>query len=424
MRILNISTTKILSRIVLAFCGLFILLFAFLVFRWGLANSAASQADTIELAELAIGMSNNDPEAHYALARLLENSFEPQDYEKALAHYETAAALSPHKYFAWLELARAHESRGNSEKAMAALRRAENLAPNYSTVHWSIGNALIRRGDTANGVERLKIAARTNHVYSAPLVALFYQLNGGDLAPTRAMIGDSTQEKNTLVSLLRSEKRFDDAISVWNEIPPDERTTIFKDSGSALYTALAAEFHYRQALSVNNDLAGTTLFQAEKIHNNSFESAVKPQDGELFDWQISGGDSPTFALTDGRTKDGKFSLLIMFDAVDRGKSVRTISQAVAVQPGKRYVFESWHMAIVSTKADFRWVVTNAADGAILAKGEPILSRDTWTLSRIDFTAPADRDSIRISLQRDACTDAVCAVMGKMWIDALSLNLAD
>lgn len=418
---LRFSTTDILGRIGLVFSGLFILLFAFFVFRWGLANTAAKQADNIELAELAVGMSPNDPEAQYAAAKLLENSFEPQDYEKALAHYESAVALSPHKYFAWLELAKAHESRGNSDQAMDAFRQAEKLAPNYAVVQWSLGNALIRRGDTSGGLELLSSAARRNQVYSGPLIALIFQLNGGDLAATRSATGDSNAEKSALVRLLSGKKLFDDAFNIWNEIPAEEKAGAFAETGSALLSALTAEHRYVQSIAVKNDLELNDLRRPERIFNGSFEAPIKPLDGELFDWQISGGESPTVVLTDGQTKDGKYSLLLVFDPAHRGKSVKSISQALAVKPGKRYVFETWYKARLTTNAEFRWVVTNAADGSVLATGDAVKSNDEWTLLRTAFNAPANGDAIRISFVRDACTHAVCSVTGEVWLDALSLS---
>lgn len=421
MKDLSFSTTTLLGRVVLICCGVGVLLFAFLVFSLGLANTAATQADTIELAELAVSISPNDPEAHYSAAKLLDNSFEPQDYEKALVHYEAAVALSPHKYFAWLELAKAYESRGESEKAMAAFQQAETLAPNYASVQWSMGNALIRRGNAVDGLELLRSAARRDKRYSAPLMALIFQLNGGDIAATRSAIGGSDREKTDLVLFLSGKKLFDEAFSVWSDIPADVRASEGKDTGTSFLSALIAEHRYRQAISVKNDISQNSLLQAERIFNSSFELPIKPQDGELFDWQISGGESPTFAVTDGQIKEGKFSLLVLFDAADRGKNLKTLSQAVAVIPSKRYTFETWHKARINTNADFRWLVTNVADGSVLATGPAVKSVDQWTLSQIGFTAPASVDSIKISFVRDACTHAVCSVSGEVWLDDLSLK---
>lgn len=421
MEIAYFSSKDIIGRLVLAACAIAVLVFSVYSIKWGFANAAAKQADNIETAEMMADLSPNDPETHYIAAKLLENSFEADDYDKALLHYETAVALSPHKYFAWLELAKARDNRGDTSGAMSAFSQAEKLAPNYSIVHWSLGNARVRRGDTASGLAMLKYAAERQPTYAGPFAALALQISGGDVDAAMTTIGDSPHINNSLVLLLINEKRIDDALKVWQKIPLEAKRSQLKDTGATLFSHLVAAFRYRQAIAIKRESDELSEIKIGEIFNGGFELPVKPNGAEVFDWQISDGGNPQFLFVDKQIKTGNYSLLLMFDPADRAKSVRSLSQAVAVESGKRYQFSVAYRATLNTNTDFRWVIKNAADDQVLASGEPIRNSETWLDSKLLFNVPANSDAIRISLVRDICSQAVCAVSGQISLDDIGLT---
>ncbi len=54
------------------------------------AQSIASSAQELELAEIAADMDSSNPQTHYSIAVLLENSFVPENLPKSLAEFEKA----------------------------------------------------------------------------------------------------------------------------------------------------------------------------------------------------------------------------------------------------------------------------------------------------------------------------------------------
>src|SRR5262245_36770735 len=104
------------------------------VAKWAFANMVSLRADRTEIADIAVGLAPDDPQTHYAAAVLYDKTFLPQDQARSLSEYEMAVSRAPENYLLWLEYGKALARGGDAEKAEAALRRAEKLAPNYSVV--------------------------------------------------------------------------------------------------------------------------------------------------------------------------------------------------------------------------------------------------------------------------------------------------
>jgi len=121
-------------RIVLAAAAILTIAAAVLIVRWSFGSTISANASDIEIADFAVDLAPGDPQTHYAAAVLRERTFEPDDAQAAVGELEKAAALSPNNYLLWLALAKALEASGDRNGAEAALRRAKDLAPNYSGV--------------------------------------------------------------------------------------------------------------------------------------------------------------------------------------------------------------------------------------------------------------------------------------------------
>ncbi|MGI8668982.1 MAG: tetratricopeptide repeat protein, partial [Aridibacter sp.] len=144
----SIKIESPISRILLGAAVLIVAVAAVYIFSWMFADSISKNAQDIDMAEFAVGLAPHNPQAHYAIAVLRENSFIPEDVPKSLGEYEKATSLSPNDYRLWLALGKARESSGDVKGAELALQRAIELAPNYAQVQWSYGNILLRQGKT------------------------------------------------------------------------------------------------------------------------------------------------------------------------------------------------------------------------------------------------------------------------------------
>ncbi|HKX83178.1 MAG TPA: tetratricopeptide repeat protein, partial [Pyrinomonadaceae bacterium] len=167
------------------------LLFAFVVIRWTLGNAASTRAEQSEVGAITTQLAPDDPQTHYSVAVLLEKEFELSSLDAAVKEYEAAAALSPNNYLYWLSLGTARERAGDRDGAELALRRAKELAPHYSRVHWALGNALVRQGKLDEGFTEIRQAVAADPALAQQSISLAMQLFGGDLGLVRQRIGDS-----------------------------------------------------------------------------------------------------------------------------------------------------------------------------------------------------------------------------------------
>ena len=82
---------------------------AWFFIKWNFANAVASRLDTKRaefkpVADWLVQMAPNDPQTHFAAARIYEKTFDHDDLTKSLSEYEMAVALSPYNYVTWIEL--------------------------------------------------------------------------------------------------------------------------------------------------------------------------------------------------------------------------------------------------------------------------------------------------------------------------------
>lgn len=386
--------------------------------RWGMANSAAGRADSPEVAEYLTQLAPSDPQTHFATAVLLERSFDEADIQKALREFELAAAAAPDNYLYWFELGRARERAGDAQGAESALRRAIELAPNYARMRWGLGNALLRQGRTDEAFVEIRAAVAGDPALAAPAVVSAWQFYDGDLASIRNALGTTARVDAALATLLAREKRLDDAMAVWSNIPAEEKRSGSKEVGTALLAQMIEAKSYRHAAQISTDLGLVEGASVGQIVNGGFESAVKTDGAGAFEWRLSAGLEPQIVLTAGQKHGGNQSLAMVLNSAT-GQELRTISQIVAVEPGATYELKVFFKSDLRARATFKWDVTDA-DGKPITSTDAIPVHADWTPLAVRFAVPASTDGIVIRLSRESCGQ-VCPVAGNLWLDDITLT---
>lgn len=420
-KIINLNATAVRAAVpvLLILCVVFTYLFA----KWFFANTIATSSVYKEIAEFSIGLSPSDPQTHLASAFLHEKTFLPDDLPKSLAEFEQAAALSPSDYRLWYELGRARERGGDTEGAEKALRRALALAPNYSHVQWTLGNFLLRQGNEQEAFTHIRKAAESDKTFAAPAIASAWLLFQGDTARIKSYVGESVNLRAAFAALLAKEKRFDEALEVWMSVPETARKTDFKANGEDIYQKMIDAQKYRAAVGVLSDLAESEEKKPAvgRITNGGFESNINPQNPGVFEWQISEGVEPLVMIDKAQRHGGEISLVIVLNNPD-GKAFRNVSQTVAVEPNKKYVFETFYKSELKTTATFKWEIVDAAQAEkILAATDVIAQTADWTSLKAEFVVPETTEAVIIRLKRIACAGTLCPISGKLWFDDFSLT---
>ena len=420
MAVKSIKIETLAARAVLLAAALVFLVGTVFFVRWYFANAIATNTDLREIADFAVGLAPGDPQAHYTLAVLSGRIFAPEYLEQSLTEHEKAAALAPNDFRVWLGLGRTRERVGDAAGAELALRKSLELAPNYSQVRWTLGNILLRRGKTSEAFAEIRGAAQSDAAFVNPAIVTAWQIFDGNLAQIKQNVGDSKQTNSALAAFIARQKRFDEALEIWNALPDEERKTTFKETGEQLYREFLAAKKYRDALQIRSQIGGSDAEQpvVGQVVNGGFEREVKPRDADIFEWQIADGSKPQIGFDDIQKQSGNRSLVIIFNSPD-GRDFRGISQTVLVEAGKNYRFETFYKSDLKTSAALNWEIVNTTDGKILATTGAVLPNANWTNLKAEFTA-ANTEAVTLRLAREICKSFICPISGKVWFDDFSL----
>ncbi len=422
MSIKSFKAETLVARILLALVGVVCLVFVFFTIRWFLGNSISTQANSIEVAELAVGMASSDPQPHFALAALNERTFLPEALPKSLKGYEKAVSLSPNDYRLWLSLGKAREQSGDSKGAELALKKAIELAPNYAQVQWALGNNFLRQGKTEKAFVEIRKAVDQDPKFANPAATTMWQIFDGDIEKVKEIVGNSNHVNAALATFLARQKRFDEALSIWNNLPKNHQKTEFKADGEKIYKQLLRAKRYRVALKIKSQIAGDDEenFKVGFINNGGFESRVNTKNPSEFEWTIAKGAKPQINIAGNQKKSGKRSLLLTFNVTKRD-DFRDVSQLVGVESSKEYEFGVSYKSELDFKETMKWEIVDVATSKVLASSDLVKTKVEWARLSVSFTTGDDTEGIRIRLVRKGCESTVCPLKGRVWFDDFELE---
>lgn len=422
---MSIKSVQLNSSVLRAIALIAIIVVACLIyytFKWSIGSTIATQSENKEVAELAVEMSPNDPQGYFSLAVVNEKSFLPEEFAKALENYEKAVSVSPYDFRLWLALGKAREQSGDTVGAEKALRKSLELAPNYAEVHWMLGNFLLRQGNEEEAFLEIRKAVEQDEKYTNPAVVTVWQIFDGDLTQISQKIGDSPAIRASLAPFLAKQKRYDEALSFWNQISNEEKTTTYKKVGEELLASFITAKSFRNALEIQTQIASSEdeRFSLGNLYNGDFEKDIKTSKANLFDWKLTEKAQPQISLDGNQKRGGNRSLILLFNS-DTGKDLRKIEQTIAVESNKTYTFEGFYRADLKTLGTIAWEIVDANDGKVLAKTNDVSNSVEWKPLLAEFTTLETTQAIIIRLGNLTCKEAICPTSGKIWFDDFNLR---
>jgi hypothetical protein len=402
----------------------------FMIGKWGFANMVSTRADDTRIAELlsaraevtrvadlAVELGPSDPQTHYAAAVLFDRTFLASDQQQSLEEYKTATALSPHNYLLWLEYGKAL-GRNGDDRAEAAFRRAQELAPNYAAVQWALGNLLVREDKLQEGFAEIRRAVEGDETLAVPATAFAYQFFNGDANLVRQNIGSTPDVSAALALTLVRDKRYDDAAAVWTSMGDAAAGDALSEQRATLVNNFIAAKKFRLAFAVSPGSAANGA-AIDRMNDGGFEQSIKLENAGPFEWQISPGSQPQPLQSTSQQHGGQRALVLRFSSND-GAGLRQLSQTVIVTPGAKYGLHGFYRSDVRSDAHPTWQVVSAS-GAVLAEASVSAAAADWTPFEAAFTVPADSDGIEIRLIVKGCDSAICPISGSLWLDDLSIT---
>jgi tetratricopeptide (TPR) repeat protein len=412
LKAINMESTP--TRLLAVAAAGVVLLISVFSFIWGFAGTAAGNAEVKEAGDLLAALSPSDPQTHFAAGALHESDLETGDLEAALREYDTAASLAPNNYLLWLRLAAARGRAGDTEGVEKALAQAQKLAPNYSRVQWAVGNFLLREGRDDEAYSQLRKAVGGDPLLAPLAAATSLQMADGDAQAVSAKFENSQPINAALAMLLVSQKRFDEAVEIWNRNDPQDDEK-YRETAKQFRDALISNKKFAAAIDLKGakEQSQATLF--EKISNPGFEQPVKASDADAFDWKVTQGLYPQVGVTDTQKASGSFSLIVLMSGPNPN-DFRGPSQLIAVQPGAAYDLAFSYKSDVRSSATFFWEIVAGNDNHRIAISQALVPTQNWASVSVPIKVPPEADGIEIRFVRGECAGSICAASGNFWFD--------
>jgi len=424
--VLKLNLNKLRGRLALAILALAgsSLLVVIIISRFVIGTLADDRLlVTRDMLQIPVGYFPNSARLNARLASA-ELSESGRDLANAKTHAQRAVDLSPNDYRFRITLASIEEAGGDRAAAEASLEAARALAPNYWSVHYRLGNLLVREGKLAQSLEEFRIAVAANSALLPGTLDLLWRASRGDVDAVHTVAGTSPKARLTLAQFLLKVSRPADAASVFGSIDRAGRLASSAES-SAFLNSLIAAGELGPARDLWSEMAGGDR-QSTLVWNGGFESDLV-KDFAQFDWSFGGSEYARFAIDAAFAHTGSRSLRIEFVGRDTTQLDNEIKQLVTVRPGARYSLECYAKASeLETPEGPRVVVSNSASPAWIAASEPVAQGSgDWQRLAVDFVAPqtasGPTSAVLVSIKRKPKFSYDEPTRGTVWFDDFLLK---
>lgn len=289
--------------------------------------------------EEALRLRPGDAELHNRLGRTL--LYSPlQSAERALRELEQATRLDGRNGQYWMDLALAHELRGDTGAAATAVARARAAEPRTPAILWQEANFLVRREKPREALEALKILLAASPEYTVKALAFFGRVaNPGVLVERAVPVRKDALE--AAIEFVSREGAVSAAPQLWNAVArlpegPSEYHLrrlldwLIQERQVELATHVWNESSRRGWLNVD------VLEAGKPVYNASFE---KPVQSFGFDWRVLPHPGTSAWIEARGPSPGLFSLCIQFSDESRSDYAHAV-HSVPVDPRSIYILKA------------------------------------------------------------------------------------
>jgi tetratricopeptide (TPR) repeat protein len=421
-----IETKNWKGRLLLGLSLIAALVFGWLSISWQIGNmlaalTPANDPNARSIANFAHSLSPRDPITNWFRANVEKDDFSPEGLTNAVADLEQSVRYAPEDYRYWLELGRVYEQTENYEKAEKAFQRAVRVAPEYSNVHWHLGNYYLRRGQETESFPALRKSAENSVVYREQVFSVVWDYFEKDKGKLEQLAGDKQDIRAGLAKFYAVKELPEDSVRIWNTMSEEDKTRN-QDIARLIAQALYEKRFYRSSIEFVRQLGIETQLQAETVQNGGFELPIAADAKDAyFGWQISRKEKIEVNTDPVRKKEGNKSLRVSFNGFT-GIEIKNILQIVAVESNKKYRLSFWlKTENLKSGGTPTLEILNANDEKIITTSAafPTGTQD-WSPVTIEFVVPPTAEAIALRIDRAYCGDA-CPLVGTFWVDDFKLE---
>lgn len=401
--------------------------FSYVALRWYIGNTLAENftgdENALNVGRLATSMTPKDPLAHWRLGSMWERAQPVVGLQEAIGEYEKAVSLSPNDYRYWIALGIAQERAGDPVKGEHAIRKAISLAPSYAIPRWYLGNLLVRSGKYDEAFAELLRASDAYPEFTPQLFNIVWAVYGADYDSISKALGNRAYARANFALYLANRGSFDEGLQMWSRLTPAERSDN-KATGEGMIGALVHNRRFYDAMNVWNDIAPHASSRAvvDQIGDGSFEELSNYGPEMAFGWQIRNRQiqidiDPSSGYNSRRSLRMLFQSRAVLDAL-------IATRLITVTPDKQYELQFYVKSekLHSGATPFIQVL-NANDNEVLASSTEAPTGDKdWQPVSVQFTTPSKTQAVIIQIVRGKCVDTeVCPIFGTLWYDDFSLK---
>ena len=378
-------------------------------------------SNVLPAANEAVKLSPFDPEAHYTLARALQNSGQ---VPAALPELERATALQPRNFGLWMELGESYDLAGRPDDSIAVVARAIKTAPYYAQTHWQLGNLLLRKGRREEAFAELRQAVNSDSTLMPNAVDLAWGAFNGEVQSIEKNLQPKTPRALLALSIVFARhEAFDDAMRLFRlAADPSDETRHERETLLAELMNAKRYYEARQVWTV--DRKGDAASRPNgigTITNGGFEQGLSFTEAN-FGWRLNPEKPAVSISVDAHEPFTDASSLQIRWEGKSSPSVYTAIQLVLVEPNKRY-----RLNFAARTNDL--VTGGVPEVAVLDDFEgqsltsvPIPQGTTgWKNYNLEFSTPTKAHSVLVVIRRRACQSMPCPAFGTVWFDTFAVQ---
>jgi len=410
-------------RVLLAVSFAVALVLSYFSIRSALAAHYAD-LETAEGYERAVRLEPADPQNWYLLGRYWQFNLEEQDTARAIRAYLSALSANPASWESWLDLATAYESEANIDAARDAFLHAKKVYPLSAEVSWRYGNFLLRQGELDPAFSQMRLAVQADPKRAAEAFSRALHAGSGVETILDRVLPPIPEAYLQVIWDQTTDRHTDNALKVWNRLPPLHPRLSLNDSFS-LVGALMAEKRIGEASRAWDqavEFAGLADLESPPgslLWDGGFESNIF---GGGFSWMFSPGIRDVQVVIDAHEKhSGNRSLRLTFD----GNSNINYSGAchyVPIEPSTAYLFSAWlKTRALTTDQGLRFQLRSLnSQFPATANTSDVHGTAPWTRIELPWTSAKDVHELQVCLVRLPSEQDDNKIQGAVWVDDVAL----
>jgi hypothetical protein len=305
------------------------------------------------------------------------------------------------------------------------LRRAIALAPSYAYPHWYLGNLLLRNGRYDEAFAELRSASEAEPELRPQQFNLTWEIYSNDPEALKNAVGQSSGARANFALYLLTQKRYDEGLRLWNSMSSEEKKAN-RQTGESIVSTLKNDVRFHDAVQVWNEIASErNRVELGQIFDGSFEHAVSFGPDNLFGWQVKGAPQMRVGLDENKSNGGARSLRMTFQVRGNLESINVL-QFIVIQPQTEYDFEFYvSTEKLETGSAPRVQIVDAATGADLLTTSPAPNgTNDWSRINYSFKTGEKTEAVILKIVRVSCgtkETPVCPIFGSVWYDDFSIK---